>query len=81
MEKVKGTPYVSDKSSHYAAAKEWLSAVLSGEEPVALPLDKRPCVSPNHAHLAALAIEHDATVYTRDRGFRRFRGVQVTYPL
>lgn len=33
------------------------------------------------AHLAALAIEHDATVYTTDRDFRRFRGVRVTYPL
>jgi toxin-antitoxin system PIN domain toxin len=128
----------SDNSPHYAAAKEWLSAVLSGEEPVALPwtsvhafirimthpsliqspltLEKatelidswlsHPNVTtiepgPNYwpilrrlvldtpargnlitdAHLAALAIEHDATVYTTDRDFRRFRGVRVTYPL
>ncbi len=33
------------------------------------------------AHLAALAIEHDATLYTADRDFRRFAGVRVINPL
>lgn len=33
------------------------------------------------AHLAALAIEHDGVVYTTDRDFRRFKGVQVINPL
>ena len=33
------------------------------------------------AHLAALAIEHDATLYTSDRDFRRFRGLRVVNPL
>jgi predicted nucleic acid-binding protein len=33
------------------------------------------------AHLAALAIEHNATVYSSDRDFHRFRGVRVVDPL
>ena len=33
------------------------------------------------AHLAALAIEHDATVYTTDRDFARFTGLRVINPL
>ena len=33
------------------------------------------------AHLAALAIEHGATLATHDRGFARFTGLEVFYPL
>jgi uncharacterized protein len=33
------------------------------------------------AHLAALAIEHDATLYTADGDFRRFAGLRVINPL
>jgi hypothetical protein len=33
------------------------------------------------AHLAALAIEHGATLYTTDRDFARFPGVKVVDPL
>ncbi len=33
------------------------------------------------AHLAALAIEHDATLCTADRDFRRFKGLRLEYPL
>ncbi len=33
------------------------------------------------AHLAALAIEHGATLATHDRGFARFAGLDVFYPL
>jgi len=33
------------------------------------------------AHLAALAIEHGATLYTNDRDFARFPGLRVEYPL
>lgn len=33
------------------------------------------------AQLAALAVEHDATIYTADRDFRRFKGVRVENPL
>jgi toxin-antitoxin system PIN domain toxin len=33
------------------------------------------------AHLAALAIEHGATVATRDRGFSRFRGLRWLDPI
>ena len=33
------------------------------------------------AHLAALAIEHGATLCTRDRDFRRFSGMRVVDPL
>jgi uncharacterized protein len=33
------------------------------------------------AHLAALAIEHGATLYTNDRDFARFPRLRVEYPL
>lgn len=33
------------------------------------------------AHLAALAIEHGATLITNDRDFARFAGLKVEYPL
>ena len=33
------------------------------------------------AHLAALAIESGAVLYTTDRDFRRFEGLQVQNPL
>jgi toxin-antitoxin system PIN domain toxin len=33
------------------------------------------------AHLAALAIEHDATLCTADRDFRRFPGLRVINPI
>jgi uncharacterized protein len=33
------------------------------------------------AHLAALAIEHGATLVTNDRDFSRFPGLRVEYPL
>lgn len=33
------------------------------------------------AHLAALAVEHGATLATTDRDFRRFDGVKLIYPL
>ena len=33
------------------------------------------------AHLAALAIEHGATLCTNDRDFARFAGLRVEYPL
>ncbi len=34
------------------------------------------------AHLVALMIEHGVrTIWTRDRGFRRFRGIEVVDPL
>ena len=33
------------------------------------------------AHLAALAIEHGATLITNDRDFTRFAGLRVEYPL
>jgi predicted nucleic acid-binding protein len=33
------------------------------------------------AHLATLAIEHGATVYTTDREFLRFPGVRVVNPI
>lgn len=33
------------------------------------------------AHLAALAIEHNATLATNDRGFARFPGLKLQFPL
>jgi toxin-antitoxin system PIN domain toxin len=38
-----------------------------------------PAVS--DAHLAALAIEHDLTLYTADKDFRRFTGLRHVNPL
>src|SRR6266852_2052358 len=34
-----------------------------------------------YAHLAALAIEHGATLCTTDRDFTRFKGLRLLYPL
>ena len=33
------------------------------------------------AYLAAMALEHDATLCTNDRGFRRFAGLKLAFPL
>jgi hypothetical protein len=33
------------------------------------------------AHIAALTIEHDATLYSADRDFARFRGLRFVNPL
>jgi toxin-antitoxin system PIN domain toxin len=33
------------------------------------------------AHLAAVTFEHDATLYTTDRDFRRFSGLRVINPI
>ena len=33
------------------------------------------------AHIAALALEHRATVYTNDNDFRRFDGLRIKNPL
>jgi uncharacterized protein len=33
------------------------------------------------AHLAAIAVEHGATIATRDRGFARFPGLRWIDPL
>lgn len=33
------------------------------------------------SHLAALAIEHGATLHTNDRDFARFPGLRVEYPI
>ena len=33
------------------------------------------------AHIAALAIEHDATIATADKDFSRFDGIKTIYPL
>lgn len=46
-------------------------------------MNKTQCRGPlvMDAHLAALAIEHGATLCTGDRGFARFPGLQLLYPL
>jgi len=33
------------------------------------------------AHLAALAVEHGATLHTNDRDFSRFKGLKLAFPL
>jgi toxin-antitoxin system PIN domain toxin len=48
------------------------SLLISGQASGALVSD---------AHLAALAIEHGATLVTNDRDFARFPGLDVEYPL
>ncbi len=52
-------------------------SILSGLLPASQ--SRGPLVT--DAHLAALAIEHGATLCTHDRGFARFRGLRVLYPL
>jgi predicted nucleic acid-binding protein len=42
--------------------------------------DARGNIVPD-AHIAAIAIEHGATVATRDRGFARFKGLRWLDPL
>lgn len=54
---------------HWTTLREMLTAGHAGG---ALTTD---------AHIAALAIEHGATVYTTDRDFLRFPGVRVVNPL
>ena len=54
---------------HWTALREMLTM---GQASGALTTD---------AHLAALAIEHGATVYSTDRDFLRFPGVRVVNPL
>lgn len=54
---------------HWTALREML---VSGQAGGALTSD---------AHLAALAREHGATIYTTDRDFLRFPGVRVVNPL
>ena len=89
--------YAYDRSSpHSADARRWLEGALSGSTPVAFcwPTERHwallsglltsgqasgPLVS--DAHLAALAIEHGATLVTNDRDFARFPGLDVEYPL
>jgi uncharacterized protein len=46
-------------------------------------MNSAQCRSPivMDAHLAALAIEHGATLCTTDRGFARFPDLQLLYPL
>src|SRR5262245_45123849 len=54
---------------HWTALREML---VSGQARGPLTSD---------GHLAALAVEHGATIYTTDRDFARFPGVRVVNPL
>ena len=38
-------------------------------------------IGSGHAHLAALAIEHGATMYLADNDFKRFPGLEHVNPL
>ena len=52
--------------------------------PIFKDLLLRSQVSPNmitDAHLAALAIEHNATICTNDRDFSRFTGLKIINPV
>ena len=82
-------PFTSDEATRIVEL--WFAA------PVVQPLEPGPGYWPilrelivkhdvrgslvSDAHLAALAIEHDATLYTADGDFRRFSGLRVINPL
>ena len=55
------------------ASLEILGRVLEGGQASEPPV--------SDAHLAALTIEHGATLITNDCDFARFRGLRVEYPL
>jgi toxin-antitoxin system PIN domain toxin len=88
-------PRVYHRPTALATAVDFVDGLV--EQPTCLPVaagerhwpilrgllrdaDARGNIVPD-AHLAALAIEHGATVATRDRGFARFRGLRWLDPI
>lgn len=68
---------ISESNVHVVAPTSSHWAILKG-------LLLRSQVSPNmvtDAHLAALAIEHNATLCTNDRDFTRFQGLKLMNPV
>lgn len=72
-------------SPQQATAERWLAEAFDGSGGVALSwtalfgflrIATRPGILTNDAHLAALAIEHGATLGSFDRDFQRFAGLQ-----
>jgi toxin-antitoxin system PIN domain toxin len=62
----------------------WVPGPTSRHSEILGSLLCQPGMHPNQVpdcHLAALAIEHDLTVYSSDRDFERFQGVRWINPL
>jgi predicted nucleic acid-binding protein len=67
--------YAEDRlSKHHNRAREWWDAQLSGTEDVSANLV-------SDAHLAALAVGHNCTLYSTDHDFARSRLVRWENPL
>ena len=64
-------------------SRSWLESALSGPETLGLflRLTTRPGNLTSDAHLAALAIEHGAELYSSDSDFARFPGLRWRNPL
>lgn len=89
------SPHVLSNPKDLAAAGEIVSGWLSRDNvSIVSPTDRHwtllTRLLPRHrvrgslitdAHLAALAIEHGATLCTNDRDFLRFPGLKVEFPL
>jgi predicted nucleic acid-binding protein len=82
-------PYAIDRGSpRHEPAARWLEHAMSGTETVGLAW-LRELLSPlgtagnltGDAHLAALAIEHGATIHSCDADFGRFSGARWIDPL
>jgi predicted nucleic acid-binding protein len=72
------------RAAEHEASKTWLEAVLSGPELVRftwLTLWAFLRISMMDAVLAAIAIEHGATLNTTDRDFARFPGLAWVNPI
>ena len=64
-----------DKSQDFPGPSHW-----SIFRRLSLDVDARANLSTD-AHLAALSIEHDATLYSKDQDFARFPGLRWINPL
>jgi predicted nucleic acid-binding protein len=73
-------------AQHHDSARAWFEEALGGTETIgfawiALLADVGTAANIiNDAHLAALALEHGATVVSYDRDFARFAGLSVMTP-
>ena len=84
---------VNRDSAAHTRAKAWIEDAFSGEETIALPwvviLLSRALLAEagtagnltTDAHLATLAIEHDAELCSSDGDFARFAGLRWMNPL